>query len=69
MNFDLVACKLCQARPGNSSIFRANTIHSESKSLLKTIETFGDHGDAISLILYHNVNIKVLASIQFHHEE
>lgn len=69
MSFDLVACKLCQARPGNSSNYRANTVHSESKSLLESIETFGDHGDAISLIFYHNVNIKVLASIQFHHDE
>lgn len=69
MSFDSVACKLCQARPGNSPIFKANTIHSESKSLLKTTETFGDHGDAISLIFYHNVDIKVLASIQFHHDE
>lgn len=61
MSFDLVVYKLCQAKPGNSHIFSANTIHSGSKTLPKTKETFGDHGDAISLILYHDVNIKVLA--------
>lgn len=61
MSFDLVACKLCQAKLGNSHIFRTNMIHSGSKSLPKTIETFGDCRDAISLIFYHDVNIKVLA--------
>lgn len=28
MSLDLVSCKLSQAKPGNSHIFRANTIHS-----------------------------------------
>lgn len=61
MSFDLVACKLCEAKLGKGYIFKANTIHSGSKSLPKTIETFADCRDVISLIFYHDVNIKFLA--------
>lgn len=61
MRFDLVACKLYQAKPGTSHIFRANVIHSGSKSLPRTTETFGDCGDATSLVFHCDVNVKVLA--------